>query len=110
MNCPFCQQACQPSKKEVKSPNYKGWTCAQHSHEVDFVSHVTGLTYAYAYAVAYQGKQLKVECYKFSEDLPHANSWELWDKGKLIVKLPVIPEHITPDNIEQYLPTLITFS
>jgi hypothetical protein len=88
--------------------------CARHPHKV-YCSNDPSSTY---YA-DHQGYTYRVECYKLNETA----RWELTalvrDESdrhknvfiwKPVIALDFLPSHITPDNINQKLPTLLVFS
>jgi hypothetical protein len=104
MNCPYCQCPC-TAIEDVRT-SYPGWLCAKHPHLVQLLEVEPGC-YALTYSVSYHRRIFFVEVYK----LPNNNiCWSLREGSKVAVKFDYIPPQLTPDNIDQRLPTLLVFS
>jgi len=84
----------------------KGWRCARHAHPVEYIALPDATYYAWYFTCWHRDKELSVESYK----LPQGEQWELKKGSALIIHLDFLPEHITPDNIDQKIRTLLVFS
>lgn len=111
MNCYFCHQPCQENKK-LGSPEFsstgdtwQGWMCDRHLRPVSYVKVCDGSFYAFYYEGIYKGVSFTAEYYK----LPDGDSFELRQKTKVILQFNWIPQHLTPDNIDERLPTMLVF-
>lgn len=113
MNCYFCQQPCQENKNLSSEPSvtgdtWQGWLCDRHVRPVSYIKVSDGSFYAFYYEGMYKGVSFTAEYYK----LPDGDSFELRSKvgGQIILQFQWLPPFLTPDNIDQRLPTLLTFS
>lgn len=111
--CFYCQQDCtlfMRTQDEVKMRGH----CERHLHKIYCSSDPQTGVQTSTYYITYQERSYRIKCYKLKETA----SWELtayvcsdrvW-QWKLIIRLDFLPAHITPDNIDKKLPTLLLFS
>lgn len=114
MTCFFCQQFLLPSSENAVVLHGQGY-CNRHLHNITYSAEPEEGWESFAFYTRFRDCAYRVECYKLKEQC----SWRLeaytaseigvWN-WKLVVHLNYFPIHITPDNIDNKLPTLLVFS
>jgi len=119
MKCPHCEQhlvLLYPGDVTFEDK----WVCRNHKHSISMHSWSDGSVlqpphptiYEFAYAFNYKNRSYGIYWQTDSND--RQISWELFtNSGKVprenLIKLSFIPAHITPDNIDDKIATLLTF-
>jgi hypothetical protein len=107
MNCPYCQQAMQPTTCPNDGALLEGFICDNHPHKVSLMATPSRQFYGLDYHLRYRDMELKVEVYKFHDGM---GQWTLLHGFEVIIRLDFLPKNLTPDSIDARLPTLLLFS
>lgn len=121
MNCPFCQQECPTSNyfTYASDPGAKGFKCLNHQYRVELIERSIALTHTCYYVVSRPSvkhpDQFDEFLVGYQWNDKNEGLFQIWE-GNLkrssthhILKLEFVPWHITPDNIDKKISTILTF-
>jgi hypothetical protein len=99
MNCPYCQQPY--GKQELTT----GLICKNHAHYVVLVEGAHNDCHFSFTATHDNLRCYTAMCHQYLQ----RTEWILICDGNILIKFDYLPLNINPDNIDQKLPTLLTF-
>lgn len=108
LECLFCQQACLLFKVYPKE-KLRAWRCCNHAHEVEYIATYDAIYYVFCYTTVCRDQRFVIAGYK----LPGIEQYNLFGDEihpkASILRLAFLPIHLSPDNIDQKIRTLLVW-
>lgn len=114
MNCPYCQQPCQPDSRYTNDELNEYGLCNNHKYRVE-VWHNPSFSLAdtlltYIFHKYHNDRMYRIMCTKMGD-------YEVWELANVsvtanpvsLIRLSPITHNINPDNIDNKIQMLLTF-
>jgi hypothetical protein len=109
MNCPYCQQPCQPryTNSYQEERGLTDLVCDNHKHSLQFEVASRTQFVRWDFLASQQDYRYRIKCVI----VDGMESMELIENSSsnILIHLPFINYHITPDNIDDKIKTLLVW-